>query len=493
MRQPITPSTQTPAPADPTPADPTPEDLVPPDASRPGLALFTLATGQLMIIVDVTVVTIAVPLIRTDLHFSTTGLSWVLNAYLIAFGGLLLLGGRLGDLIGRRRTLRAGIALFTAASLLAGCAPSAGWLLAARGLQGVGGALASPSVLALIATVFTGQRRVRAMAVFSTVTGVGLAGGLMVGGALTEWASWRWVFWINVPIGMLLIGLLPRAVPQQPGRPGRLDVAGAVSGTATAAAVVYTVIRAAGDGWGDRWTLAVGVTALAALVTFVLVERRAPEPILPGRLLTDRLRTAAYLVVLGMPAAMFGVFFFLGQYLQFVRGANPLQTGLAYLPLALAQLGTLRLTPRLLARLGPTWLVTTGVAMAAVSTGWLSLLTTSTSYVSGVLGPMLLLGTGVGLAFLPLNIVIVTGAGPDSGAASGLLQTLQQIGGALGLAVLVTVYDHASTGQTGPTALTHGAAAGFRTAAAIALVTTVFAAVGLRKRSERSAVADPGR
>ena len=479
MRQPINPPVSS-GPAVTRPSAATPADGL---ARRPGLALFALATGQLMVILDVTVVTIAVPLIRTDLHFSTTSLSWVLNLYLVTFGGLLLLGGRLGDLFGRRRTLRAGIAVFTAASLLAGCAPSAGWLLAARGLQGVGGALAAPNVLALISTIFTGERRIRAMAVFSAVAGIGLAAGLILGGALTEWASWRWVFWINVPVGAVLVWLLPRAVPPQPGRDAVLDIAGAVTGTTTAAALVYTVIRAASDGWGDRWTLAAGLVTVAALATFVLVERRAAEPILPARLLSDRLRAAAYLVVLGMPAAMFGVFFFMGQYLQFARGANALETGLAYLPLALTQLVTLRVTPRLLARFGPRWLVTIGVALSAASTGWLSLLTPTTGYATGVLGPMVLLGAGVGLAFMPLNMIIVTGAGADSGAASGLLQTLQNVGGAVGLAVLVTVFDHSTAGAAlTPATLTHGATAGFRAAAAIALVTAVVAAVGGRPR-----------
>jgi EmrB/QacA subfamily drug resistance transporter len=410
---------------------------------RRGIALALVLGAQLMIILDLTVVNIALPSIASGLHFSEPNLSWVLNAYTLTFGGLLLLGGRAGDILGRRRVFIAGIALFTAASLAGGLATSAAWLLAARAVQGVGGAIASPAVLALIAASFTeGRERTRALSIYTAVAMGGGSLGLVLGGVITEWVSWRWVLFINVPIGIIVALTAPRFLPESERQPGRFDIVGALTSTAGMTSLVYGFIQAASDGWGNARAIAAFVAAVALLGAFLLNESRARQPITPLRLFADRGRSGSYVTRLLLVAGMFGMFYFLTQFVQEVLGFSPLVAGISFLPMTGALFGVSRLSPRLLARFGARTLMIAGLLPAVAGMAWLSRIAPGTGYAAGVLGPMLLLGAGMGVAFVPLTMASLAGVHPqDSGAASSMVNVTQQVGGSLGLAILVTAFS----------------------------------------------------
>jgi EmrB/QacA subfamily drug resistance transporter len=388
------------------------------------------------------VVNIALPRIQSNLHFSATSLSWVLNGYTLTSGGLLLLGGRAGDILGRRRMFVAGISLFTLASLAGGLSTTAGLLLAARAMQGVGGALASPAVLALIVTSFPeGRERTRALGIYMGVITGGSSLGLVLGGVITEWLSWRWVLFINVPIGVAVVAVAPLFVAETPRLPGRFDLVGALTATTGVTTLVYGFIRAAASGWGDHLALAAFGAAGVLLALFVVTETRARQPITPLRLFTDLSRAGSFLARLLLIAGMFGVFFFLTQFLQKIMGFSPLRAGVAFLPMTITLFAVSRLAPRLMPRLGSKPLMIAGMLPAIASMAWLSRVTPATSYWSGIFGPMLLLGIGMGLVFVPLTTASLAGVpAADSGAASGLVNMLQLVGGALGLGVLVAVY-----------------------------------------------------
>jgi EmrB/QacA subfamily drug resistance transporter len=412
---------------------------------HPGIALTIVLACALMLMVDATVVTIALPDIGRDLGFSATGLSWTQNAYTLAFGGLLLLGGRAGDILGRRRTLISGVVLFTIASLLGGLATSTGWLLGARAAQGVGAALAGPSVLALIATNFDGHARTRALSMFSAVSSAGGSLGLIAGGMLTDWVSWRWVLFVNVPIGAAVAALAPRFIREPERHRGRFDLAGALTSTLGMVSLVYAFIRVSADGWTDGLALAAFAAALVLLTTFVRTERRVRQPITPLHLFADGARAAAYAVMMLLAAAMFGMFYFLTLFMQEVLRFSPLEAGIAFLPMTLTLFATVRAVPRLIRRLGTRPLITTGIALLAVGLTWLAQISATTGYATGMAGPMLLFGIGAGLSFNPLYTAILAGVpARDSGAASGAVQATQQVGGSVGLAVLVTVFGTAS-------------------------------------------------
>jgi EmrB/QacA subfamily drug resistance transporter len=402
--------------------------------------------AQLMIILDITVVNIALPHIEHSLHFSATSLSWVLNAYTLTFGGLLLLGGRAGDILGRRRVFIAGISLFTIASLAGGLANSAGLLLAARAVQGVGGALASPAVLALVVASFPeGRQRTRALGLYTGVVTGGASLGLVLGGVITEWASWRWVLFVNVPVGILVAAATPLFITESPRQQGRFDITGALTSTAGMASLVYAFIRAASGGWGDRLTVAAFAAAAVLLGVFLVTETRAEQPITPLGLFANVGRSASYVARLLLVGGMFGMFFFLTQFLQDVLGFSPLRAGIAFLPMTLALFAVSRTAPRLVPRFGTKPLIVAGLLPVIVGMAWLTRVSPGTGYFSGVLGPMLIFGVGMGIAFVPLTTVSLAGVRPeDSGAASSMVNVMQQVGGALGLAVLVTVYGTSS-------------------------------------------------
>ncbi|WP_223885220.1 MFS transporter [Nocardia colli] len=454
---------------------------------RSGLVLVTLLTCQLMIILDITVMNVALPRIRTDLEFSATGLSWVMNAYTLVFGGLLLLGGRAGDLFGRRNLFIAGTTLFTLASLAGGLAPSATWLLVARVVQGIGAAMAGPSTLALLTTTFSEPKaRMRVLALFSGMSSAGFAIGLILGGLLTEWLSWRSVLFINVPFGLVVVLLALRYLPDAVRQPARLDLPGAVTATGGVAALVYGFISAASNGWSNETTdisLAAGVLLLVA---FVAIELRTAQPLLPLRLFTDRNRAAAYANMFLGPMAGMSMFFFLTQYLQEVRGLSALATGFAFLPTAVLMFTMIRLIPRLLPRFGPKPVTLVGTALMGSGLALLTQLRTDSGYFPLLFVAMVLMGFGIGLAFSPLNVIIMSSVPPsDAGAAGGALQTLQQTGSALGLAILVTVFGTAALGATGSPqqVLVSGTTTAFAVAVGIAVLTFL---VALTFRSTRT-------
>ncbi|NBH03952.1 MFS transporter [Amycolatopsis sp. SID8362] len=439
---------------------------------RSGLVLAIILTCQLMLILDATVMNVALPRIQSDLGFSPTGLSWVMTAYSLVFGGLLLLGGRAGDLFGRRRMFVAGTALFTLASLAGGLADSAALLIAARVLQGVGAAMAGPSTLALVTTTFTeAKARVRALALFSAMSSGGFAIGLIVGGLLTEWISWRAALFINVPFGLAIVLLAPRFVPEPPRRRAHLDLPGAITGTFGVGALVFAFTHAASDGWASPVTLGSLAGGLALLTAFVVIEARTALPLVPLRLFADRNRSAAYVSFFLGPMAMMSMFFFLTQFMQDIRHYAALATGFAFLPMAALIFTMSRLVPRLLPRYGPKPLALTGSLLMVAGVTWLATLTTSSAYFPALLGPLLLMGLGGGLAFAPLNVIVMaTVPTEDAGAAGGVLQTMQQVGSTLGLAVLITVFGSVTrtTTSTGAQLTVDGMTAAFATAAVFA-------------------------
>ncbi|MBV9823496.1 MAG: MFS transporter [Actinobacteria bacterium] len=414
--------------------------------TRASVVLAVILSCQLMVVLDATIVNVALPDMKAALHFSDAQLSWVLNAYTLTFGGLLLLGARAGDLFGRRITFLTGIAVFTVASLLGGFAATGWLLLLARALQGVGGALAAPSSLALLATMFPeGRERLRAIALFTAVSIGGGAIGLISGGMLTEWVSWRWVLFVNVPIGLVVFATGRWALPETPRHSGHFDLAGAFSSTFGMTALVYGLVRAATDGWSDVWSLAAFAAGVLSLAMFVAVELRAEEPITPLRLLADASRSGANIARGLLFAGTFGMFFFLTQFLQDVLGYSPLQTGFAFLPIPLTVFATSQLTSRVLVhRVNGKVLMLTGIGSSTLGLLLASRLGADSGY-STVLACLVLFGIGNGISFLTLTSAALAGVAPaDAGAASGLVNVTQQLGGTLGVAALVTVFGSAS-------------------------------------------------
>lgn len=418
----------------------------PTTASAPGKRNFVLAlilTVQLMIAIDITVMNMALPRIQADLAFTPAGLSWVLNAYTLAYGGLLLLGGRIGDILGHRKALIIGVSVFTVASLLGGLAQTEWWLLAARAVQGAGGALAAPTTLAIVINTFREESaRNRALGIFVMASGLGAAGGLLLGGLLTGTVSWRWVLLINVPFGVAVALLAPRFVPSSEQQRGRFDAGGAFAATLGATSVVYGFVHAADAGWSSPLTIGAFVLGIVLLAAFVAIEAKHRQPILKLSLFDDRDRSGGFLVFVCSGAAMFGMFFLLTQFVQDVLGLSPIGAGLAFLPMALLMfIVPSQVTPRLAARIGakPTMLI--GLAMIFAGMVWLTAVDAESTYVGGLLGAMLLFGAGVGLLNAPLTGTILATVAPgDAGAASGVVQAVGMIGGSVGTAVLVTIF-----------------------------------------------------
>jgi EmrB/QacA subfamily drug resistance transporter len=409
--------------------------------------LAVVLVSYLMIVLDISIVITALPRLHDDLGFSATGLSWVQNAYLLAFGGLLLLGARAGDLLGRRRVFIAGLGMFTAASLGIGLAQSPAMLLLARAVQGVGAATLAPSTLALLTTSFpAGPERTRAIGYYGATAGVGASLGLVLGGVLTDLISWRVGFFLNVPIGIGMMLAAPRVLPETERRSGRFDVAGALSSTAGMVALVYGLVRSAEAGWSDPLTVGTLVAGVVLLALFVLDEWRAAQPIMPLRLFASRERTGAYLGRLLFLGGMLGFWFYVTQYLQGVLGFSPLETGFAFLPTTVVNFAVALAVPWLTRRLGNARLLAGGILVAAIGMAWLSRVSADSSYLTGVALPMLLIGAGQGGVLAPITAAGVAGVAPeDAGAASGLVNVFHQIGGSLGLGILVTVFAAAGS------------------------------------------------
>ncbi|HXX88919.1 MAG TPA: MFS transporter [Acidimicrobiales bacterium] len=406
-----------------------------------GLALVVICVAQLMVVLDASIVNVALPSIQRALHFSAANLIWVINGYTLAFGGLLLLGGRTGDLFGRRRMFIVGLGIFTGASLLGGLATSEAWLIAARVVQGMGGAIAAPTALALIATTFPeGPPRNRAMGVYAAMSGAGAAIGVLLGGVLTSALGWRWVLFVNVPIGLAVMLAAPRVLAETDTRRGRLDLPGALTATAGMTLLVYGLIHAATTSWGDRWTVAALVAGGVLLVVFVLLEARTREALMPLHLFRSRSRSTAYAIMLAIGTAMFSMFFFLTLFMQDVLGFGPLKAGVAYLPFALTIVVTAGITSQVVGRVGTKVPLMLGTALGASGLFWFSQATSQSTYLGGLLGPMLVTAAGMALCFVPLTLSAVAGVRRhEQGIASALLNSGQQVGGSLGLAVLGTI------------------------------------------------------
>jgi EmrB/QacA subfamily drug resistance transporter len=462
-----------------------------------GLALLVIATAQLMIVLDTTIVIVAQPHIQTALGFSSSGLEWVTNAYTLTLGGLLLLGGRAGDLLGRRLIFVAGLLLFSAASMAGGLATSQAWLLAARAVQGVGGAMVAPTALALIATTFPeGKARSRAMGVYSAMGVAGTAVGLIAGGLLVTYVSWRWVLFVNVPIGIAVALAAPAVLAADSRRgEGRFDLPGAITGTAGVVALVYGLTEATSPDGGSHWGAAKVVGSLIAgavlLTAFTIIEIRSRHALLPVRLLRSRDRVGANLIMLGVGTAIFGMFFFLNLFVQDVWGYSALKTGLTFVPVTVVMLVGSIAAATLIHRIGARTLLLIGGAAAAGGMYWLSRVSEHGSYLGGLLAPGLVIGAAFGLLIVPVMLVGLAGVPEaDSGAAASLLNTGRQVGGSIGLAVLgtvawTTVSDRARTGSPYQHALAVGFDQAFLVAAAIAVLLIVLALTTISGRVRR--------
>jgi EmrB/QacA subfamily drug resistance transporter len=464
------------------------------------MALIVLCAGMLMIVLDATIVNVALPSIQRDLGFSQSSLAWVVNAYLIPFGGLLLLAGRLGDLIGRKRIFMIGLAVFTVASLLCGVSGSQAMLVVARLIQGVGGAMTSTVILGVIVTMFPERReQARAIGVFSFTAAAGGSIGLLAGGVLTQAVNWHWIFFVNLPIGIVALVLAQRLIESDRGiglRQGA-DVAGAVFVTSALMLGVYTIVEARDYGWASSRTLGLGAVAALLLAAFVIRQARAASPLLPLGLFRSRNVSGANLIQVLMVAGLFGTFFLGALYLQRVLGYDPMQIGLAFMPVAVT-IGALsfRFSAQLNTRFGARSVLLVGLTMVMASLGLFARAPAEARYVVDVLPSMVLLGIGGGLSFPALMTLSMSGAtASDSGLVSGLVNTTAQVGGSLGLAVLATLATSRTdqllaAGQSTASALTGGYHLAFGTGAALLAAAIVVAVTVLR--SEASVPADRG-
>jgi len=459
-------------------------------SGRRWLALVVLCTGVLMIILDQTIVNVALPSIQGDLGFSQSSLAWVVNAYLIAFGGILLLAGRLGDLVGRKRIFITGLAVFTAASLLCGVSGSQELLIAARFVQGVGGAMSSAVALGMIVTIFSEPReQAKAIGIYSFTASAGASIGLLAGGVLTQAINWHWIFFVNLPIGAAAAALSLRLVEADDGigLGEGADVAGAFLVTAALMLGVYTIVETTEYGWGSAHTLAFGAVAALLLAGFVARQATAINPLLPLRIFRSRNVSGANLIQFLMVAGMLGFFFLSTLYLRRVLGLHPLAIGLAFLPIAVA-IGTLSLgwSARLNTRFGARAVLLAGLALIGSGLALLTRAPVESAYVVDLLPGMLLLGIGGGLSFPALMTLGMSGATPsDSGLASGLLNTTAQVGAALGLAVLATLAASRtdgllSNGESMASALTGGYRLAFGIGAGLVIAAIVTAVIVLR-------------
>jgi EmrB/QacA subfamily drug resistance transporter len=468
---------------------------------RRWIALMLLCFAQFIVVLDASIVNVALPSIGEALNFSQENLAWVVNAYVLTFGGFLLLGGRMADLLGRRRVFISGLLLVAAASLAAGFAATEGQLIAARAAQGLGAAIISPSALSIITTTFSdGSERNRALGAWGAVAGAGGAAGVLFGGILTDGLGWEWVLWINVPVALVVAALAPRLIAESRSESTtrHFDTAGAVSVTAGLSLLVYAIVDATNAGWGSVQTLGLLGLSAALIAAFVAIELRSESPLVPFRIFRLRTLTGANIVGLLVGASLFSMFFFITLYMQQVLGYSAIKAGLSYLPLALMIIVASGIASQLVTRVGFKPVLMAGMAFIAAALVWFSQVSVGGGYVTDILGPSLLAATGLGFAFVTTTIAAVSGVrDQESGLASGLINTSQQIGGALGLAVLATIANSrtddvvASSGGD-PSALTHALTEGFQSAflggAAIAALGFVLTLVLIRGRDSRAHV-----
>jgi EmrB/QacA subfamily drug resistance transporter len=433
---------------------------------RPNALLAVASIAQFMVVLDVTIINVALPQMRTALHMSAGGQQWVINAYTLTFAGFLMLGGRAADIFGRRRVFLAGLAIFTLCSLLGGVAQNGGELIAARAAQGIGGAILAPASLSLLTATFTEHHeRRRALGVWSATAASGAAGGLFLGGVLTGLLGWRWVLFVNVPIGLALIGFSLLSLTESAGQAGerRLDIAGAAALTLGTATLVYGIVGTDAHPWNSAQTIGTLAAGVILLAIFLLIEARyARSPIVPLGTFRRRSLSVANVISAVVGAVVFGMYYFMSLYLQQVKGYSPLRAGLAFLPIGIATFAAALAAGRLVRRLGVRRQLILAPLLMLSAALWLSRISPGSSYFPALLVPLLVVGIGIGSAFVPLTLAATAGVPPsESGLASGLLNTSRQKGGAIGLAVLATIAASASrhqlsAGHAQASALTHG-------------------------------------
>lgn len=466
------------------------QPLIPASAARSSgtwAVILAACAGQFLVVLDVSVVNVALPSMRADLGLSTTGLQWVLNAYSIAFAGFMLLGGRAADIFGRKRMFLVGLGLFTAASVAGGLAQEGWQLLAARAVQGLGAAVLAPATLTIVtAAVPPGPARARAIATWTAVGAAGGAAGGLVGGALTDLLSWRWVLLINVPFGALVLVVAAiRLTESRAGDGRRLDLPGALLVTVGLAAVAYGIVQTEQSGWTAPATLLPLLGGLAVLGVFVAVEKRTAAPLMPLKVFRSRAVSAANVAMLVCGSASFAMWFFMTVYAQNVLSYTPFQAGLALIPSSLSVIVGSKLAPRLMARAGARNVAVIGALVAATGFGLQTTMTADGTYLTSILGPGILMMAGVGLAATPLASLATSGAEPgDAGLVAGLINTSRTMGGALGLAVLSTVAAARTAGGTDPEALTAGYSLAFRTGTGLLLAAAVLMVLWLPRRAE---------
>jgi EmrB/QacA subfamily drug resistance transporter len=470
----------------------------PAEGQRLGLALLVISLTQLMLVLDELIVNTALPHIQQALHLPGTSLEWVVTGYAVTFGGLLLLGGRAGDIFGRRRMLTSGIAAFSLASLAGGLATASWLLITARVVQGAGAAFAAPAALSLITVTFPeGRARTRALGVYAAMTGMGGGVGVVAGGLLTTYASWRWVFFVNVPIGLALALGARYALPESQRHPRRWDLPGAVVGTAGLGLLIYGLTRAATgpDGishWGDPATIASLAGAAVALVAFTVIEARSAQPLLPLWMFADRNRAGVYLILLCLASVFFAMFFFLTLFTQVVWGYSPLRGGLAYLPFIGAFIVTAGICTQFAPKVGPRVPITIGAVLAPAGMFWLSRVHEHSHYLTGVCLPMMVFAAAAGLIFVPLTALLVAGISDEhAGVASSMFNAGQQVGGAVGLAIIgsvawTTISNHLGHAPRGglSQALPSGVTEALTIGAAATVLALLVTVVAIRTRRE---------
>jgi EmrB/QacA subfamily drug resistance transporter len=459
------------------------------------LALALLAMTQFVVVLDAAIVNVALPSIGKALDFSQDNLAWVVNAYTLTFGGFLLLGGRLADLLGRRRMFMYGLVLFSLASLLGGLAQSDIWLIIARGAQGLGAAVISPAALSIVTNTFAeGAERNKALGVWGAVAGSGGAAGVLLGGVLTQYLGWEWVLFVNTPIGIAAALLAPRLLGESRDEVEHrsFDVVGAVLVTSGLVLLVYALLDAPQKGWSSTQTVVLGIVSVVILAAFVAWERGRRAPLVPFSVFRLQTLRGANIVSVLVGMSLFSMFFFISLYMQQVLGYDALKAGISYLPLALTIIVSAGLASVLVTRIG--FKITLIVGMVFITGGllWFAQVPPNGSYVSDLLGPMLLAAVGLGLAFVPVTIAAVTGIRPDqAGLASGLVNTSQQVGGALGLAILVAIANSSTSSQFSDgvrdraVALTHGFQDAFMVGAGFAAAGAILAALLISSRDAR--------
>ena len=463
-----------------------------PARDRRWIALILLCVAQFVVVLDAAIVNVALPTIGRELHFSESDLPWVVNAYVLTFGGFLMLGGRMADLLGRRRIFIGGLVLFALASLAGGLATNSGQLIAARAVQGLGAAIVSPAALSIVTTTFEdGAERNKALGVWGAVAGSGGAAGVLLGGILTDGLGWEWVLWVNVPIGLIAAAVAPALLAESraTGERRHFDFAGAATVTAGLSLLVYTVLDANNAGWGSGRTIGLFALSAILLAAFVATELRTPAPLVPFRIFRVRTLTGANVVGLLVGASLFSMFFFISLYMQQVLGYSAIKAGLSYLPLAVSIIISAGIASQLVTRTGFKNVLAIGMALIVVALLWFSQISVDGGFLGDILGPSLLAAVGLGFSFVSTTIASVSGVPEhEAGLASGLINTSQQVGGALGLAVLSAISISVIGSSHAPADLTDGFSWAFLGGAGIALLGLIATLTLIRGEDSRAHV-----